>query len=142
MKCTSCGNELADQSQFCPYCGTKVDFTTAPVQQPETNAYNPDDYTRPNDYNAFNTDTPEGNSQFNQQVAPEKRKNENPVFGILAIIFSLLGGWLGLVFAIMGIAIYKDKKNKTLCFIAIGLQVFWFVVGFITGFTSALEMTE
>ena len=138
MKCTSCGNELAAQSQFCPYCGAKVDFTTQTQQNnnEQNYGYNPSDYNRPEDYNNFNTEN--NNSIYNQQVPPAQQKKESPVFGVLALIFSLLGGWLGLAFAIMGIATYKEKSNRTLCFVAIGLQAFWFILGFALGFSGIL----
>lgn len=136
MRCPSCGSELADNSQFCPYCGTKIEVTTQNQQNnyDPNYGYNPNDYDRPDNYNQSS----DSFNQFNQQVPPAQRKKESPVFGILAIIFSLLGGWLGLAFAIMGIATYKEKNNRTMCFVAIGLQVFWFILGFFIGFTGAL----
>ena len=39
MFCRNCGNQLADGTQFCPYCGTEVGAASAPVyQQPEAQA--------------------------------------------------------------------------------------------------------
>ena len=33
MFCRKCGVEIEDDSQFCKYCGTKINFVSAPQQQ-------------------------------------------------------------------------------------------------------------
>ena len=32
MKCSNCGKEIAEDSQFCEYCGTKTNLT-APIEE-------------------------------------------------------------------------------------------------------------
>lgn len=46
----------------------------------------------------------------------EKSSDNCKVFGILSVVFGALGGWLGLVFGIIGLCKDKEKKiHKTLC---------------------------
>ncbi len=61
-------------------------------------------------------------------VAQDNHSDENTVYGILAIVFGALGGWLGLVFGIIGLSTYKDPKNRKNCKIGIGLFIAWVVL--------------
>ncbi len=62
----------------------------------------------------------------NQQ---NEQKQENPVWGILAIVFGALGGsTLGLVFSIVGLCIYKTPENKQKAWIGLGLTIAWMVI--------------
>lgn len=74
------------------------------------------------------------NNQTNNSVS-----TESSVIGILAIVFSALGGCLGLIFAIIGLCTYKESKNRRYCFIALGIFAAWFVIGLIIGFASGLN---
>lgn len=58
-------------------------------------------------------------------------KDDSSVIGILAIVFGALGGWLGLVFGIIGLVMYKEPKNRKNCKIGIGLFIGWVVVAII-----------
>lgn len=53
---------------------------------------------------------------------------ERPVIGYLALIFGILGGWIGLLMGVIGLATYKEPKNRKNCKIGIGLFVAWIVV--------------
>lgn len=55
-------------------------------------------------------------------------RDDSPVMGILAIVFGALGGWLGIVFGIIGLTMYKEPKNRKNCKIGIGLFVGWIVL--------------
>ena len=56
-------------------------------------------------------------------------KNENSAWGILAIIFSALGGsGLGLLFSIIGLCTYKTRGNKARAWIGLGLYIGWTVI--------------
>ncbi len=48
--------------------------------------------------------------------------------GIASIIFGALGGWLGLLFGIIGLSTYKLPVNRRNCKIGIGLFVGWIVL--------------
>ncbi len=65
-------------------------------------------------------------------------KKESQVIGILAIIFSALGGWLGIIFAIIGLATYKEKSNRNLCKIALGICAAWVILLIITIFCALI----
>ncbi len=54
--------------------------------------------------------------------------NETPTIGILSIVFGALGGWLGLVLAIVGLCTYKKKENRTKCYIGMGLFIAWVIL--------------
>ncbi len=59
---------------------------------------------------------------------PIKPKKENSAIGILAIIFSALGGsGLGLIFSIIGLCMYKTRGNKIRSWIGLGLYLGWTV---------------
>ncbi|MDE6656831.1 MAG: zinc ribbon domain-containing protein [Anaeroplasmataceae bacterium] len=58
-------------------------------------------------------------------------KEETSVFGILSIVFGALGGWLGLVFGIIGLCTYKEEANRKKCKIGIGLFIGWMALIFI-----------
>lgn len=57
--------------------------------------------------------------------------------GIAAIIFSILGGWLGIVLALVGLLYYykgdtaEDEKGRKNCKVAIGIFIAWIVIGII-----------
>ncbi len=53
---------------------------------------------------------------------------ESKVWGILSLIFGILGGWIGLIFGIVGLCTYKDKQNRLMCKIGIGIFVFWLIL--------------
>lgn len=58
-------------------------------------------------------------------------KEETSTYGILAIVFGALGGWLGLVFGILGLKTYKNETYRKYCKIGIGLFVAWVVIAVI-----------
>ena len=60
------------------------------------------------------------------QKAPAQQ--ESKVIPILALIFGLLGGWLGLLFGIIGLAKYKEKSNKIMCIVGIVAWAIWLVI--------------
>ena len=95
MYCKNCGKEIDDNSTFCPYCGQQI---------------------------AENADKFYNNGYNNQNNNNNNNKKESQVIGILAIVFSALGGFLGIIFSIIGLVIYKEE-----------ITVAWFVLGFILG---------
>ena len=106
MYCKNCGKEIDDNSTFCPYCGQQI---------------------------AENADKFYNNGYNNQNNNNNNNKKESQVIGILAIVFSALGGFLGIIFSIIGLVIYKEESNKKLCKIGLIITAAWFVLGFILG---------
>lgn len=58
----------------------------------------------------------------------EMQPAESGGMGIAAIIFGALGGWLGLLFGIIGLSTYKTEKNRKNCKIGIGLFIGWIIL--------------
>lgn len=58
----------------------------------------------------------------------EIKKSEGKAMGICAIIFGALGGWLGLLFGIIGLCIYKEPVNRRNCGIGLGLFGLWCLI--------------
>lgn len=57
---------------------------------------------------------------------------DSPAYGILAILFGVMGGFLGLVFGLVGLKlIYKQEANRVCCKIGIGFFVVWVVLDII-----------
>lgn len=56
------------------------------------------------------------------------KTNESKVIAILALVFSILGGWFGILFTIIGLATYKEEENKKLCKIALWICIIWVLI--------------
>lgn len=66
------------------------------------------------------------------QVMPAVQQiPETSTMGILAIVFGALGGWLGLLFGIIGLCTNKEANNRRNCKIGIGLFCAWIVIDII-----------
>ena len=59
-----------------------------------------------------------------KEMVPE----ESLGLGIAAIVFSVLGGWLGLLLSIIGRCVYKTPRNKKYCKIGLGICIAWIVI--------------
>jgi uncharacterized membrane protein YvbJ len=70
----------------------------------------------------------------------QSASQEGSGMGIAAIIFGALGGWLGLIFGIIGLVTYKLPQNRRNCKIGIGLFLGWIVLYVILIVVSVLTM--
>jgi len=61
----------------------------------------------------------------------EKQSNESSVLSYCAMIFGILGGWLGLILGIVGLISNKDAANRKRCKIGIGCFIGWVVIAII-----------
>lgn len=157
MKCPCCGYEVSANDRFCPNCGENNESYV------EHNVQVTPSYSRPantqinqpinrvsiypqNNNNSYNNNSNSGvnhnnnNNQSNQsqvylynQEQYITKKEESKTIGILAIVFSVLGGWLGLILSIIGLCTYKEPENRKLCKIGVGFIIGWFIVGIIIG---------
>ena len=108
--CTGCGGQNSDDAKFCEYCGKQ--FVSV---EPNQNTNN----TNTSNVNYNGTNLNEG---------PRYQTQESAALGICALIFSLLGGWLGLLLAIICLATKRDSTNRTYGMIALGISIFWIVL--------------
>lgn len=108
MYCINCGNEVSGEYKYCPKCGAMIEKGS------ESNEYN--NYGSVPVYN----------------VRPQV-KQESSALGVLSIVFSCLGGFLGLILSIIGMCTYKEESNKKLCKIGLGICIGWFALGFLIG---------
>lgn len=126
MYCSNCGKEISEDKRFCSNCGQKNESyiekegngagQVPPPPQP--NSYIPPQ----NAYGYYNP--PPAQPQY---YAPQPKK-ESGAIGVLAIIFSILGGWLGLILSVVGLCTYKDPVYQTQCKVGLGFSIFWFVI--------------
>ena len=119
MKCSFCGQEVLASEKFCSHCG-QVNSGYESVEEATKETKN-ESYS--STIHSFQT---------NQTV-----KEEGKTLGVCAIIFSALGGWLGLILSIIGLVIYKRPENRKLCTIGICLCIFWFILGLFIGCLGA-----
>ena len=114
MFCKKCGKEISENSRFCPYCGEENEVLAKKEEKQDDPAatyramYNDDNEYRP------------------IQKAPAQQ--ESKVIPILSLIFGLLGGWLGLLFGIIGLTKCKEKGNKAMCIIGIVAWAVWLTI--------------
>lgn len=57
---------------------------------------------------------------------------ENPLIGILAIIFSVFTAVFGLVFGIVGLNVYEDYFNRLHCKIGVYISITYLIIGAIS----------
>lgn len=135
MKCTCCGKELTRDDRYCTNCGQNNPgyVERVNVESTQTNSYRPNNYNA-NNYCNYNSNNNTSNGYNNQPIHTQTNyyiKTESKAIGILALIFSILGGWLGLLFSIIGLCTYKEPENKTLCKISLCIFGAWVVLIFI-----------
>lgn len=69
-------------------------------------------------------------------------EDKTSAVGIAAIIFAVLGGWLGLILSLFGLLFYYkgdtevDLKGQKNCKIALGIIVAWVVIGILIAISS------
>lgn len=116
--CSHCGAEAKDDAKFCEYCGNQFAVVNNSVNE-NVNANTQS--SNVNDNNVYYNGT-------NVNGAPSNTQPESTALGICALVFSFLGGWLGLLLAIICLATKRDKANRTLGTIALVISIIWMVI--------------
>lgn len=127
MYCSCCGKEIREDERYCDNCGQnnegyveKKSIETVEIyQQANSNSAN---------VQASNT---------SQQNNIKTIKEESAAIGVLAMIFGILGGWLGLMFSIIGLCTYQNPEHRTKCKIGLGFFIGWSVIAIILGIVAA-----
>ena len=65
---------------------------------------------------------------FSSLESEVSTKPEDQTLGVLAIVFSALGGVLGLILAIIGLLHYKQAPGKKKCITALIILGIWFAI--------------
>ena len=128
MKCTCCGRELTSDDRYCPVCGqNNPNYIEPPkvetVEQKYSNSTQNSNY-QSNSYN-------QQNNYGYQHPQTIYVRSESKAIAVLALIFSILGGWLGLLFAIIGLATYKEDGNRGMCKAALTIFIIEAIVVFV-----------
>ena len=131
MYCNNCGSKIKEGDKYCPNCGNEIEVDSIFTNYEEG-------YTLDSEKSSSSTQTP--------PVDQENKKSDDKqarVLSILAIIFGAFGGWLGLVFGIIGLIKNKegDLLNKILCILSIIIFFFWFILGLIYQPTLSVSMS-
>ena len=145
MRCSCCGQELNSNDRFCPNCGennegyvevagSSASSNTPYVNQPINRVPIYPSNNNNQQYNNPNNGAPI--FVYNQTQVVANVKQESKALPICALIFSILGGWLGLILSIIGLCNCKEKSNRNLCKIGLGFCIGWFVLGLIIGLTA------
>lgn len=134
MRCSCCGNEVREDERYCNKCGQNNEgyIERKPIEKVEIYRQQPNN-SSPNQSQPTDQQT-----NIYQQNNYQTQKRESGALGICAIVFSALGGWLGLILSIIGLCTYKTPEHRTKCKIGIGLVIGWFVIGFLIGLVRAV----
>ena len=137
MKCACCGQELSSRDRFCPNCGENnegfVQINETPVRETPKPINNSQPINRVPIYTNDNQSSQNSSIFYHQTNISIQPQTEGAAIAVLALVFSILGGWLGLVFAIIGLSKYTTKKYRVMCGVSLGLIIAWFITGFILG---------
>ena len=113
MYCSNCGKLIDSDNKYCPYCGTQNKNVTG--FGTSGSAYETQSDTmwgyRPRPFSTLESEV--------------STKPEDQTLGVLAIVFSALGGVLGLILAIIGLLHYKQAPGKKKCITALIILAIW-----------------
>ena len=56
------------------------------------------------------------------------KQAESSGLSIAALVFSILGGWIGLLLDIIGLCTLKEENNRKRCKIGLGIVIAWVVL--------------
>ena len=126
MKCTCCGKEVGYNEKYCSFCGQNNEYYVE-QQKPRPNVSVNNNYGNTSS-SSNNTYRPPVQVYNNYYQQPPVVQRESAVLSVFALVFGLLGGWLGLVLGIIGLTIYKESGNRARCTFAIVAWFVWLVV--------------
>ena len=118
MYCSNCGKLIDDDNKYCPHCGAQNKNATSSYGYGSSGST----YETPNN-------TPWGyRPQTFSSIHADEGRPEDQTLGVLAIVFSALGGVLGLILALVGLSKYKEEPGRKKCKTALILLAIWVVI--------------
>ena len=109
MQCSKCGNNNADTSKFCQYCGSMLTPPTSDTTQDAPAEQAPQQYTPP-----YQNQDPYQYQQQYQYNAMQRPLPNVLVWGILSLVFNFIRmSLLSIVFGIIGLNNSKQYKRIT-----------------------------
>ena len=135
MKCNYCGEEINPRDRYCPNCGHINENYL-------TNDYNNDvDNTNEDPFESVYEKRSSERFVYTppteEELSSVKPTNVSPIFGILALIFGILGSLVpALIFGIIGLNKYpknnKDTmKYRNMCIAGIVIGIIMFILSMI-----------
>ena len=61
----------------------------------------------------------------------EKKQEESSGLAVAALVFGILGGWLGIVLGAIGLKKYGEGTNRNMCIAGIALSVIWILIAIV-----------
>ncbi len=113
--CVHCGTAIEEDKTSCPNCGKAIDSLGATAENAVNTRY------------CTKCGAP---VHVDAVICPKcgcSIGKESSIWGILALIFGLMGGWLGLVLGIVGLPRSKSKSDRQMCIAGIVLSCVWIV---------------
>lgn len=127
MKKCECGHECEDVYAFCPKCGAKLkDEVVA-----ETTIENNTMYCKfcGNKIHSNAEICPHCGCRVNERkFQVHENSNEISACSVLALIFGLLGGFLGIIFGIVGVTNAKNKTDRNCAIAGIFFFFLWVLI--------------
>ena len=135
MKCKCCGRDSTENDRFCPICGENNDEYVEIITSNASNSNGTYVNQQIKKVPIYPSSPTSNQNQGNTNVLLYSQTNvqiTDPVEGkgvaVCALVFSILGGWLGLIFSIIGLSMYKQRTNRNLCKAGLFIFIGWIVL--------------
>lgn len=106
-QCPICGAMMPSSASFCPTCGQAMNV------------------------NNFYANSPQRQAQYSNMQNSGSNEDKSLIYGILALLFTVLGisTLLGFIFAIIGLTRPgASKSTKVLCWVSIAIGIMYVII--------------
>lgn len=149
MKCPYCKGEVNTDQKYCGSCGREnawyvekkkpidetytIDEDEYKTEEKTATKEPKEDVNSSNNVSTNTTNFGSSNSKPNFEYSHQAYVKEPIGLSVCALIFGLLGGWLGLVLGIVALSKNKDPGNRTRAIIGIVAWACWMIVYIVYG---------